>query len=132
MHELTRYIAISMLGLGMWTALSSSVAAAEALMRLRGTEQTFTGEMLGFDGKSYYVQTHLFGKVYFDAEKYECVSGACPQAETGTAEDDTAPTPKSDSVRVSPAKSRPSTDMTREERNRLFQQFLDWRRSKRN
>lgn len=60
-------------------------SAAEATMRLRGSDLTFTGTVISFDGKIYSLETTVFGKVKLDIRRFECISGACSATITNSA-----------------------------------------------
>ena len=108
-------------------------------MRMRGGTQTFTGDMISFDGESYLVETPVFGKVYLDAKRFECISGACPASEAR----DTVAAPAENAVpagnEVTPRQDfgqeaqKPSKEKMSEDRQRqLFMQFLEWRKGRAN
>ncbi len=110
-------------------------------MRMRGGTQTFTGDLLGFDGKSYFVETPVFGKVYLDAKRFECISGDCPRTVTsGTAApapdnavpagDNAAPT--ADNVTPREDYGEAPARMDPDKQRQLFMEFLEWRKGRGN
>ena len=95
-------------------------------MRLRGSSQTFTGNVISFDGKSYLFENEIFGKIYVDTNRFECVSGAC--AETAT-NDAAAPPPQENATIAPSANEQSQSSMTEEQRQKLFKEFLEWRKT---
>lgn len=80
------YIRFALLALIAFSAAAGPVLAAEATMRLRGSDLTFTGEVISFDGETYRLETELFGTVNLDLRRFECIDGAClSKATTATA-----------------------------------------------
>lgn len=121
--KMMRYTVTTLLGLAAATVSIVPLSAAEATMRLRGSDQTFTGELVEFDGKSYLIENELFGKVYLDAARFECISGACFNPSRATA---SVKAPQ-DEVTVAPsADTQKQPAITQEERNQLFKEFLEW------
>ena len=72
-----RYIRCALISLAALVAAIGPALADEATMRLRGSDLTFTGTVLSFDGNSYKLETELFGTVTLDLRRFECISGAC-------------------------------------------------------
>ncbi len=75
-----RYIRLALIGAVALCTTTYPILAAEVTMRLRGSELTFTAKIINFDGKTYKVETELFGKANLDARRFECVSDSCPTA----------------------------------------------------
>lgn len=76
-HKMLRYIQLGLMGFAALWAMGGPTSAAEVQMRLRGSDLTFTGQIISFDGKTYRVDSELFGSVNLDIGKYECLAGAC-------------------------------------------------------
>ena len=118
-----RKILSALAGLAAAGLLSIPAVAGEATMQLRGSNHTFTGELMEFDGKSYLLESKLFGKVYLDAARFKCVSGACFNPVQALA----AKASPEDTVMVEPSGSTESgAIITEEERTQLFREFLEW------
>jgi len=77
-----RYIRLAVLVLAALSATACPTLSEEATMRLRGSDLTFSGEVISFDGETYRLETQLFGKVNLDLRRFECISGACLSAAT--------------------------------------------------
>ena len=121
--KMMRYILTTFVGLSVAGAVAIPAEADEATMRLRGSDQTFTGELTEFDGKSYLLENKLFGKVYLDAARFKCISGACFNPVQALA----AKASPQEDVTVEPSGSTESgTTITEEERTQLFREFLEW------
>ena len=113
------------LGLSALAAMSGPSAAAEATMRLRGSTQTFTGNVISFDGKSYLIENDIFGKIYIDTGRFECIAGACAAPDSTASKLQENPT-------IAPSGSKtPRSPLTEEQRQELFKGFLEWRRKSR-
>ena len=118
-----RYILTIFVGLAAAGAVAVPAFAGEATMQLRGSSHTFTGELMEFDGKSYLLESKLFGKVYLDATRFKCVSGACFNPVQALA----AKASPQDGLTVEPSGSTESgAIITEEERTQLFREFLEW------
>lgn len=118
-----RYILTTFVGLAVAGTAAIPAFAGEATMQLRGSNHTFTGELTEFDGKSYLLESKLFGKVYLDAARFKCLSGACFNPVQALA----AKASPQDTVTVEPSASTESSDIiTDEERTQLFREFLEW------
>lgn len=116
---------LASLGLTALTAMGAPAAAEEATMRLRGSTQTFTGNVISFDGKSYLIENEIFGQIYIDTGRFECIAGAC-------AGPDTAATASQENPTIAPSGSKaPRSPLTEEQRQELFKGFLEWRRKSR-
>lgn len=106
-------------------AITSPAVAEEATMRMRGSMQTFTGNVLGFDGQSYLIENEIFGKIYIDTRRFECIAGACAPNDNSAAKIQEDPT-------IAPSGSKePRSPLTEEQRQELFKGFLEWRRKSR-
>lgn len=106
-------------------------------MRMRGGTQTFVGDMIGFDGESFLVETPVFGKVYLDAKRFECIAGACPQNVTSNTSDTAVPagnpaTPTTDNVTPREDYATSPSETKEDKQRRLFMEFLEWRKSQAN
>ena len=80
-----RHVRRVLMGVVALWATTGPTLAAEITMRLRGSELTFTGKVIGFDGQTYRLDTGLFGKVNLDVRRFECIAGDCPAAAAGSA-----------------------------------------------
>lgn len=112
-----------------------AASAAEVTMRLVGSTQTFTGELLGFDGEFYFIATPVFGRTYLDAKRFECIAGACPRTDTGyagtvtigpTGDADETVTPRQDRLQTPPTPS--DDELSDDDKVELFKRFLQWRK----
>ena len=106
-------------------AVTSPAVAEEATMRMRGSTQTFTGNVISFDGQSYLIENEIFGKIYIDTRRFECIAGACAPNDKSAARVPEDPT-------IAPSGSKePRSPLTEEQRQELFKGFLEWRRKSR-
>ena len=106
-------------------AIIGPALAAEATMRMRGGTQTFTGNVISFDGQSYLIENEIFGEIYIDTRRFECIAGAC-------AENDSSAAKLPENATIAPSGSKaPRSPLTEEERQELFKGFLEWRRKSR-
>lgn len=110
-----RYIHFSILALIASSVLSTSASSTEVEMRLRGTSQTFTGNLISFDGTVYVLETDIFGEMSFDVSRFECISGACAQPK------------KTESIAGTSAAEQPPANLSPDRQIELFQGFRDWR-----
>ena len=124
------------------SAAANTVLAADATMRLRGGQQTFTGKVISFDGYTYRIETEMFGIVNIDLKRFECVAGACaaeatktmpnPVERTGSIETP-PPTPENADSTASPTSNKlVPGKLTDLEKLQFFRDFLEWKRSQSN
>ena len=109
-----RYINLGILALVGSLLISNSAQSAEVTMRIRGTTQAFSGNLVSFDGSVYVLETQLFGEMSFELSKYECVSGACEPPKKDAAIADTS------------AGDPPPSGLTRDRQIELFEGFRNW------
>lgn len=95
-------------------ATGTAALANEVTMRLRGSEQQFSGKLINFDGKVYVLETQLFGEMNFDVSRFECISGPCVSPE------------KDESVARSSVDDPASGGLTRDGEIELFEGFRNW------
>jgi phosphate transport system substrate-binding protein len=80
-----RHLQFAFVSLVIVFVTASPMLAAEITMRLRGSDLTFTGTVISFDGNTYRLETELFGNVNLDLRRFECVAGACSDTTTESA-----------------------------------------------
>ena len=128
-----RFTGVAVVCLAASVVMTEQVWAAEATLRARGGDQTFTGNITGFDGQAYEVEGGVFGTVYLDAKLFECVSGACPGTAKTVEITPAGPSPQKSSNLASPRGDRlDAPTFSHTEKLQLFQNFLDWRNRKSN
>lgn len=78
---------IGLLGLvGLLTALCAGALAAvpaeaaDVTLRFKGGGFEVTGEVKGFDGKRYHIESKALGMMSLEVERFDCVAGPCPSA----------------------------------------------------
>jgi len=124
-EPITRCLALTVVGLMAPCTIAGPALAAEATMRMRGSTQTFTGNVIEFDGQSYLIENEVFGKIYIDTRRFECIAGAC-------AENDGSAAKLPENATIAPSGSKtPRSPLTEEQRQELFRGFLEWRRKSR-
>ena len=86
----------------------------EVTMRLRGSEQQFSGKLLSYDGNVYVLETQIFGEMRFDASRFECISVDCEKIANQLA------------AGTSPANEQAETVLSPDQQIELFKGFRDW------
>ncbi|MCB1514162.1 MAG: substrate-binding domain-containing protein [Hyphomicrobiaceae bacterium] len=62
-----------------WATSCSSIALAdEATLRFKGGGFEVTGEVKSYDGSRYIIESKALGTMTLEADRFDCVSGACP------------------------------------------------------
>ena len=93
---------------------AAAALADDVTMRMRGSEQQFSGKLKSYDGNAYVVETELFGDMTFDASRFECISAGCAKVAGEVA------------AGSRPAKQQPETALSRQREIELFEGFRDW------
>lgn len=135
--------------------MASAAIAADATLRLRGGQQTFTGNVISFDGYTYRIETQLFGIVNIDLKRFECIAGACAvettapiptttesissmgsstlsNDTTGSTASPATPPQSTTSTTLSTSNKLVPSELTDQEKEQFFRDFLEWNRSQPN
>lgn len=79
--------------------LAPPAAAVDAVLRLRdGGGFEIAGNVTGFDGTSYVMETRAFGRLKIEAARYDCIGPGCGSAKP-------APTPQQSALIVDPRRA---------------------------
>ena len=74
-----RLVAV-MAAMGWGLVACHSAMAEEATLRFKGGGFEVTGELRSFDGQRYVIDSKVLGVMTLEADRFDCVSGACPTA----------------------------------------------------
>lgn len=83
LRKLRRLSQAALLSIGLACAFGASAAADEVTFRLKGGGFDITGDVQSFDGDTYVITSPVFGTMSLDAERFDCIGGACPSGPTG-------------------------------------------------
>lgn len=59
--------------------------AAEVKLQMKGGAFEITGELKGYDGARYTIESAAFGMMTLDATRFDCIAGSCPKGPITTA-----------------------------------------------
>ncbi len=69
-----------MAAMGWALAVGHSAQAEEVTLRFKGGGFEVTGDVRSYDGNRYVIESKALGIMTLEAERFDCVSGACPTA----------------------------------------------------
>ncbi len=75
-----RCLMVVIAAMGWALAVDQSVLADEVTLRFKGGGFEVTGDVRSYDGKRYIIESTALGVMTLEADRFDCVSGACPTA----------------------------------------------------
>jgi len=70
---------------------AASVRADEATLRFKGGGFEVTGEVKSYDGQRYTIESKALGNMTLEADRFDCIAGACPTEPMTAAPSQSAP-----------------------------------------
>lgn len=82
-HRLSRMLALSAT---LVVLAAQGVTAGEVTLRTKGGDFSIVGEIRGFDGAKYTIQSKSLGAMTLDAARFDCVGADCPKGPLAASE----------------------------------------------